>query len=49
MSLLDDLVKKYNNDIYKRHPKSKITVTIVYIVLLIILFVAAIRASEGIN
>ena len=44
MSLLDNFIKKYDKDHYKRYPKAKIVVRIVYVLLIVVLLVVIARA-----
>lgn len=46
MGLLDNFQKEYDRRHYKRHPKSKIAIQVIYAVLLVILTLSFIRAYK---
>jgi len=46
MSLLDNFIRNYDKDHYKRNPKALISIRIVYAILFIILILGIIRAIK---
>lgn len=46
MSLLDDFIKDWDRDHYKRHPKSRMPAKIMWVILLLLLIIVAIRAVK---
>jgi hypothetical protein len=41
--MLDNFLKDYDRDIYKRHPKSKVTIRVIYAVLIAVIIIGLVR------
>jgi hypothetical protein len=42
--MLDNFLKDYDKEIYKRQPKSKVTIRVIYAVLIVALIMGVVRA-----